>query len=169
MTSLNPKKKIINTISLPLKIHNQSNNQQINNEVKKLLKSVGLEENLMHRFPSSLSGGQRQRVAIARAIAPKPKILLLDEPTSALDVLVQARILNLLVEIQKKYQLTYIFITHDLGVVRNLCNKVIVLQNGSIIEKGATIEIFSSPKIDYTKNLIRSIPVVSKKEELIKP
>ena len=159
----------MNTISLPLKIHSELNKDQINNEVIKLLKNVGLESNIMHRFPSSLSGGQRQRVAIARAIAPNPQVLLLDEPTSALDVLVQARILKLLVEIQKKLNLTYIFITHDLGVVRNLCNKVVVLKNGTIVEEGQTIQIFTTPKTEYTKNLIRSIPVVSEKEELIQP
>ena len=123
----------------------------------------------MHRFPSTLSGGQRQRVAIARAIAPKPKIIILDEPTSALDVLVQAKVLKLLVDIQKKFELTYLFITHDLGVVRNISNKVVVLQNGEVVEQGETVDLFQNPKTEYTKNLIRSIPVVSSEEEKIKP
>ena len=169
LTSLNPKKKIFSTISLPLKIHNILNNTNLLQNVKDLLASVGLNENLMHRFPSSLSGGQRQRVAIARAIAPKPKIVVLDEPTSALDVLVQAKVLKLLVDIQKKFQLTYLFITHDLGVVRNISNRVVVLQDGKIVEQGETVDLFQNPKTEYTKNLIRSIPVVSKEEEEIKP
>jgi len=169
LTSLNPKKKILSSISLPLKIHNISNNSNLLQHVKDLLSSVGLDENLLHRFPSSLSGGQRQRVAIARSIAPNPKMLVLDEPTSALDVLVQAKILKLLVDIQKKFQLTYLFITHDLGIVRNISNKVIVLQNGKIVEQGETTDLFHNPKTEYARNLIRSIPVVSKEEEEVKP
>ena len=169
LTSLNPKKKILSTISLPIKIHNITNAKDIIKNVKTLLSSVGLNEKLMHRFPSTLSGGQRQRVAIARAIAPKPKIIILDEPTSALDVLVQAKVLKLLVDIQKKFELTYLFITHDLGIVRNISNKVVVLQNGKIVEQGETVNLFQNPKTEYTKNLIRSIPVVSNKEESLKP
>lgn len=169
LTSLNPKKKIFSTISLPIKIHNIATSKDIIENVSTLLSSVGLNEKLMHRFPSTLSGGQRQRVAIARAIAPKPKIIILDEPTSALDVLVQAKVLKLLVDIQKKFELTYLFITHDLGVVRNISNKVVVLQNGEVVEQGETVDLFQNPKTEYTKNLIRSIPVVSSEEEKIKP
>ena len=169
LTSLNPKKKILSTISLPIKIHNITHTKDIIENVKTLLSSVGLNEKLMHRFPSTLSGGQRQRVAIARAIAPRPKIIILDEPTSALDVLVQAKVLKLLVDIQKKFELTYLFITHDLGIVRNISNKVAVLQNGKIVEQGETVNLFQNPKTEYTKNLIRSIPVVSNEEESLKP
>ena len=116
-----------------------------------------------------MSGGQRQRVAIARAIASNPKILVLDEPTSALDVLVQAKVLKLLTDLQNNFNLTYVFITHDLGVVRNISNKMIVLKDGKLVETGKTSDIFINPVNEYTKNLIRSIPVVSEQEENIKP
>lgn len=169
LTSLNPKKKIFSTIALPLKIHKIVENNNIEKKVKELLLSVSLPEELQHRFPSSLSGGQRQRVAIARAIASNPKILVLDEPTSALDVLVQAKILKLLTDLQNNFNLTYVFITHDLGVVRNMSNRMIVLKDGKIVETGKTSNIFLNPQSEYTKNLIRSIPVVSEQEENIKP
>ena len=169
LTSLNPKKKIFSTIALPLKIHNIVENRNLVAKVKELLLSVDLPENLQHRFPASLSGGQRQRVAIARAIASNPKILVLDEPTSALDVLVQAKVLKLLTDLQNNFNLTYVFITHDLGVVRNISNKMIVLKDGKIVETGKTSDIFLNPGNEYTKNLIRSIPVVSEQEENIKP
>ena len=169
LTSLNPKNKISNSISLPLKIHKIVKTESIPKKVIELLNSVGLNKDLANSFPSSLSGGQRQRVAIARAIASNPKIIVLDEPTSALDVLVQAKVLKLLSDIQKNYNLTYLFITHDLGVVRNVSNRVVVLKNGEIVEEGETVEVFQRPKHEYTKNLIRSIPVVSVEEEKIKP
>ena len=159
LTSLNPKNKI----------HKIVKRENIPEKVIELLNSVGLNKDLINSFPSSLSGGQRQRVAIARAIASNPKIIVLDEPTSALDVLVQAKVLKLLSDIQKNYNLTYLFITHDLGVVRNVSNRVVVLKNGEIVEEGETVEIFQKPKHEYTKNLIRSIPVVSIEEEKIKP
>ena len=169
LTSLNPKNKISSSISLPLKIHKVVKRENIPEKVIELLNSVGLNKDLINSFPSSLSGGQRQRVAIARAIASNPKIIVLDEPTSALDVLVQAKVLKLLSDIQKNFNLTYLFITHDLGVVRNVSNRVVVLKNGEIVEEGETVEIFQKPKHEYTKNLIRSIPVVSIEEEKIKP
>jgi oligopeptide transport system ATP-binding protein len=169
LTSLNPKNKIYNSISLPLKIHKIVKRENIPEKVMELLNSVGLSKDLINSFPSSLSGGQRQRVAIARAIASIPKIIVLDEPTSALDVLVQAKVLKLLSDIQKNYNLTYLFITHDLGVVRNVSNRVVVLRNGEIVEEGETVKVFQRPKHEYTKNLIRSIPVVSTEEEKIKP
>ena len=123
----------------------------------------------MYRYPDTLSGGQKQRVAIARALASEPKVLILDEPTSALDVIVQSKVLNLLLEIKKKFNLTYIFITHDLSVVKNIANKVLVMNKGKIDEFGTTMEVFSSPKSSYTKTLIRAIPTVTDEEDAIKP
>ena len=117
----------------------------------------------------TLSGGQKQRVAIARALATEPKVLILDEPTSALDVIVQSKVLNLLLDIKKKFDLTYIFITHDLSVVKNIANKVVVMNKGKIEETGETIEIFQNPKSEYTKTLIRAIPTVTDEEDATKP
>ena len=134
LTSLNPKKKIFSTIALPLKIHKIVNNNQIIERVSKLLSYVGLEPEFMVRYPDTLSGGQKQRVAIARALAAEPQVLILDEPTSALDVIVQSKVLNLLLKIKKEFNLTYIFITHDLSVVRNIANKVVVMNKGKIEE-----------------------------------
>lgn len=169
MSTLNPKKTIFNTISLPLKIHKIVRNENIVERVEQLLSYVGLDTEFMYRYPDTLSGGQKQRVAIARALASEPKILILDEPTSALDVIVQSKVLNLLLDIKEKLNLTYIFITHDLSVVKNIANKVLVMNKGQIDEFGITKEVFSNPKSKYTKTLIRAIPTVTDEEDEIKP
>ena len=160
---------IYNTISLPLKIHKIVSNEKISERVEKLLSYVGLNAEFMYRYPDTLSGGQKQRVAIARALASEPKVLILDEPTSALDVIVQSKVLNLLLNIKNKFNLTYIFITHDLSVVKNIANRVLVMNKGKIDEFGKTMEVFSRPKSDYTKTLIRAIPTVTDEEDEIKP
>ena len=123
----------------------------------------------MVRYPDTLSGGQKQRVAIARALAAEPKVLILDEPTSALDVIVQSKVLNLLLKIKKEFDLTYIFITHDLSVVRNIANKVVVMNKGEIEESGESKEVFLHPKSQYTIDLIKAIPTVTDKEDAVKP
>ena len=169
MSTLNPKKTIFKTISLPLKIHKIVSNDMIADRIEKLLSYVGLGAEFMYRYPDTLSGGQKQRVAIARALASEPKILILDEPTSALDVIVQSKVLNLLLDIKEKLNLTYIFITHDLSVVKNIANKVMVMHKGKIDEFGVTKEVFSNPKSKYTKTLIRAIPTVTDEEDAIKP
>ena len=169
MSTLNPKKTILNTISLPLKIHNIVKKNQINERVKKLLSYVGLDPEFMVRYPDTLSGGQKQRVAIARALASEPRVLILDEPTSALDVIVQSKVLNLLLKIKEEFNLTFIFITHDLSVVRNIANKVIVMNKGKIEESGNTKDVFLNPKSNYTKELIKAIPTVLEKEDALKP
>ena len=169
MSTLNPKKTIFNTISLPLKIHKIVRNENIVERVEQLLSYVGLDTEFMYRYPDTLSGGQKQRVAIARALASEPKILILDEPTSALDVIVQSKVLNLLLDIKEKLNLTYIFITHDLSVVKNIANKVLVMNKGQIDEFGITKEVFSNSKSKYTKTLIRAIPTVTDEEDEIKP
>ena len=169
MSTLNPKKTIFKTIALPLKIHKIVSNDKIAERVKELLSYVGLDSEFIYRYPDTLSGGQKQRVAIARALASQPKVLILDEPTSALDVIVQSKVLNLLLDIKEKLSLTYIFITHDLSVVKNIANKVLVMNKGKIDEFGQTKEVFSNPKSNYTKTLIRAIPTVTDEEDEIKP
>ena len=149
--------------------HKIVENNKYKTKVEELLSFVGLESNFMDRYPDTLSGGQKQRVAIARALATEPKVLILDEPTSALDVIVQSKVLNLLLDIKKKFDLTYIFITHDLSVVKNIANKVVVMNKGKIEETGETIEIFQNPKSEYTKTLIRAIPTVTDEEDATKP
>ena len=169
LSSLNPKKTIFQTLELPLKIHQMCPKKEIRDRVIKLLQYVDLNENYLERHPYSLSGGQRQRISIARALACEPEIIIFDEPTSALDVLIQLKILNLLSEIKEKLNLTYIFITHDLAVVRNISDKTIVMHNGKIVEMNKTKKVFESPETQYTKELIRSIPTITDAEEQAKP
>ena len=154
---------------MPLKIHNICQSKEIKNKIIQLLQYVDLDESYLERHPYSLSGGQRQRISVARALACEPEIIIFDEPTSALDVLIQLKILNLLSELKEKLQLTYIFITHDLAVVRNISNKTIVMNKGRIVEMNNTQKVFESPKEEYTKELIRSIPTITEEEEKIKP
>lgn len=168
-STLNPKKTVFSTIALPLKIHKIVTKEKIKERVIRLLSYVGLESEFIHRYPDTLSGGQKQRVAIARALASEPQVLILDEPTSALDVIVQSKVLNLLLEIKKNFDLTYVFITHDLSVVRNIANRVMVMNKGKIEEHGYTENVFSNPKSEYTKELIKAIPTVLEKEDLLKP
>jgi ABC-type oligopeptide transport system ATPase subunit len=169
LSSLNPKKTIYQTLELPLKIHNICHRKEIKNKIIELLNYVDLDESFLERHPYSLSGGQRQRISVARALACEPEIIIFDEPTSALDVLIQLKILNLLSELKEKLNLTYIFITHDLAVVRNISNKTIVMNKGQIEELNDTKKIFELPQTEYTKELIRSIPTITEEEEKIKP
>jgi len=127
-------------------------------EREQVLIRVGLSPDFLIRFPHQMSGGQRQRVAIARAILRKPKILICDEPVAGLDVSIQAQILELLRDLKQKYQMTYLFISHDLMFVRLLCERMIIMRAGEFVEQGATEEIYESPKNAYTKKLIESIP-----------
>jgi peptide/nickel transport system ATP-binding protein len=127
--------------------------------VRELLELVGLTPEVLPRFPLKLSGGQRQRVAIARALAPRPSVLVLDEAVSALDVTIQAQILDLLVALQKASGVSYLFISHDLGVISHLSDRVLVMKDGRVVEEGAPDEIFRRPQHPYTRELIASIPV----------
>ena len=168
-STLNPKKTIRDTLALPLKIHNIVKKKDLDSKIKELLSYVGLDSEFMIRYPDTLSGGQKQRVAIARALASEPKVLILDEPTSALDVIVQAKVLNLLLDIKNKFNLTYVFITHDLSVVRNIANKLVVMNRGKIEEYGETKDVFNNPQSQYTKELINAIPTVLESEDKLKP
>jgi ABC-type glutathione transport system ATPase component len=164
LSSLNPKRSVGASLRLALDIHNIGEKARRKEQVGKLLEEVGLQAALAARPPSALSGGQRQRVAIARALACQSALVVLDEPTSALDVLVQAHVLRLLNELRAKRGLTYIFITHDLSVVRNIADRVAVFEKGKLVELNPTETIFSAPEHPYTRRLIGAVPVVTSEE-----
>ncbi len=164
LSSLNPRRSIGASLRLPLDVYNIGNKQTRQNHTGELLEEVGLPADYRLRSPASLSGGQRQRVAIARALACHSELVVLDEPTSALDVLVQARVLNLLQQLKDKRNLTYLFITHDLSVVRNIADRVAVFERGHLIEIDSTENIFANPQHEYTRRLISAVPVVSAEE-----
>lgn len=157
-SSLNPKFTIAQILAEPLEIHKTGTPNQIKAKVSKFIKLVGLSDEDLKRYPHQFSGGQRQRICIARALIIEPDIIVCDEPVSALDVSIQAQILELLKELQKKLNLTYLFITHDLRVVKYIADEMIVLQNGNLVELGAVNQVFKSPKTKYTQTLINSIP-----------
>tara|TARA_B100000767_G_scaffold244318_1_gene242525 strand:+ start:902 stop:1699 length:798 start_codon:yes stop_codon:yes gene_type:complete len=164
LSSLNPKRTIGASVRLGLDVNNIGVKSERWKAVEIALEAVGLTGDMRTRLPASLSGGQRQRVSIARALACDPSLLVLDEPTSALDVLVQARVLRLLNKLRAKHDLSYIFITHDLAVVRNVADRVAVFQSGRLVELGKTEQIFSAPEADYTRRLIGAVPVVDEAE-----
>jgi len=168
-SSLIPRKTVFNSVAEPLTIHEGMRGRKLRERVEELLEIVGLKREHMFRYPHELSGGQKQRVGIARALALHPKLLILDEPTSALDVSVQAQMLNFLESLQKRINLTYLFISHNLAVIRYTCDKVAVMYLGKLIEMGMTEWIFASPRHPYTKALVAAVPLpqAEQPEEMI--
>ena len=156
--SLNGRMTVGQIIAEPLLVHQGIKGSEARRQVLELLDTVGLKEEHYFRYPHEFSGGQQQRIGIARALSVKPKLLVLDEPTSAFDVSVQAQVLNLLDSLQKEFDLTYLFISHDLGVVRYLCDRVALLYLGKIVEVGNVEAIFDNPVHPYTQALISAIP-----------
>jgi len=158
-SSLNPRMNIQNIVGEPLRTHTNLKGLKLQERVMELLAEVGLKEDSLRRYPHEFSGGQRQRIVTARALALDPEFIVLDEPTSALDVSVQAQVLNLIIKLQKKLNLTYLFISHDLIVVKYIANRIMVMYLGRIVEIGPADEIFSYPLHPYTKALVSAIPI----------
>jgi len=156
--TLNPRKKIGDILMEPLVINTSMKRDERQDKAMAMLKKVGLDEKHFGRYPHMFSGGQRQRVAIARALMLSPRLLVLDEPVSALDLSVQAQVLNLLADLQDEFQLTYVFISHDLSVVRYIADDVMVMYYGEAVEYGTREEVFSDPKHAYTKTLFSATP-----------
>jgi microcin C transport system ATP-binding protein len=152
--SLSPRMSVAQIISEGLEVHSQSTPAQCEAQVIRALEEVGLDPQSRHRYPHEFSGGQRQRIAIARALVLKPALILLDEPTSALDRTVQKQVVALLRQLQEKYGLTYLFISHDLAVIRALAHDMIVIKDGKVVESGASHTVFDSPQHPYTKELL---------------
>lgn len=161
--SLNPKMKINQILREPLEINTKLSKEEINKIVLEKIHSVGFDESCLNLYPHEFSGGQRQRIAIARALVLNPPIIIADEPVSALDVSIQAQIINLLKELKKNFNLTILFISHDLSVIKYISDKIAIMYLGEVIEFGTTEEIFSNPKHPYTKALLGAAPQLNEK------
>ena len=161
LASLNPRMNVGEIISEPLKVHypNLTKNE-LKYQVQDIMNNVGLLSNQINRYPHEFSGGQCQRIGIARSLILRPKLIICDEPVSSLDVSIQAQVINLLKELQEKFKLTYLFITHDLNIAKHMSDNIMVLNLGKIVEMNKSNEIFNFPKHDYTKKLISSIPKI---------
>lgn len=168
-SSLNPRRRVGNIIVDPLKVHGIGSKQERRDRVNDALTQVDLPVEFKDRFPGSLSGGQKQRVAIARALVLNPKLVVLDEPTSALDVSVQAKVISLLEELQKELDLTYLVISHDLSLMKNIADRIAVMYLGQFMELADSQELFRNPLNPYTEQLLSAIPIVESEEQALKP
>lgn len=169
-SSLNPRKRIGQTLEEPLAIHNIGEKSERSDMVMDILEKVGMRIDHYYRYPHELSGGQRQRIGLARALIVNPKIIIADEPVSALDVSIQSQVINLLQELQKEMKLTYLFIAHDISVVRHISDRIGVMYLGNLVEEGNTEQLVESPLHPYTKALLSSVPIPNpklKKERII--
>ena len=168
--SLNPRRNIMQIIEVPLRAHSLVDEcRNLYTQVEKLLKMVELPVSYMFKYPNMIGGGEKQMVGIARALATNPSLVVLDEPTSALDVSIQAKIINMLIRLQKQLKLSYLFITHDLSLMKNIASRVAIMYLGKICETAPTYEFFRNPLHPYTQMLLSSIPVISDEEEELKP
>ena len=157
-SSLNPRMTLLQIVGEPLQNYGVAQGRELRDRVAELLRVVGLRPEYMNRYPHAFSGGQRQRIGIARALALNPQLVICDEPVSALDVSIQAQTLNLLKQLQDEFQLTYLFVAHDLSVVRHVCNRVAVMYVGKLVEMAETDELFSAPRHPYTEALLSAVP-----------
>jgi len=168
-SSLNPRQTIKQILALPFRIHTQTPKRQFREKMVELLEKVELSPDYLYKPPSSIGGGEKQMVSIARAMASNPSLIILDEPTSALDVSVQAKIINKLIDLQKEMHLSYLFITHDLSLMRNVANRIAIMYLGKICEIAKTVTFFEKPLHPYTQMLISSVPVITEEEKKLKP
>jgi peptide/nickel transport system ATP-binding protein len=158
-SSLDPRMTVGGIVAEPLEVHGIGTRSSRRETVRRLLEIVGFDPNFTNRYPHEFSGGQRQRIGIARALALNPKLIVCDEPVSALDVSIQAQILNLLKDLQRDFGLTYLFISHDLAVVRTMSDRIAVMNQGKLVEVGTAAQIYNDPKDEYTKALFTAVPV----------
>lgn len=156
--ALNPRMRVREILAEPFAIHRESPVEGLERRLTEMLRTVGMNESALERFPHEFSGGQRQRINIARALALRPEFLVLDEPVSALDVSVGAQVVNLLRELQREYGLTYLFISHSMPLVRYLCDRVAVMEQGKLVELGACLQVCEAPQQEYTRRLIAATP-----------
>jgi peptide/nickel transport system ATP-binding protein len=162
--SLNPRKRVGQIVADPLKRQGIARGGEVRKRVQELLERVGLQSEHYNRFPHEFSGGQRQRIGIARALALQPKLVIADEPVSALDVSIQAQIINLLDDLQDEFGLTYLFVAHDIGVVRHISDRIAVMHDGKIVEEGTADQVCEQPRDDYTKKLLEAVPIPDPRE-----
>ncbi|TMK55809.1 MAG: ABC transporter ATP-binding protein [Actinobacteria bacterium] len=162
--SLNPRKRIGQIVGDPLKRQGIASGSELRRQVQELLERVGLSSEHYNRFPHEFSGGQRQRIGIARALSLKPKLVICDEPVSALDVSIQAQIVNLLDDLQDEFGLAYLFVAHDIGVVRHISDRIAVMNEGKIVEQGSADQVCENPQDEYTKKLLAAVPIPDPRE-----
>jgi peptide/nickel transport system ATP-binding protein len=160
-SSLNPRKRVLDIVAEPLRNFERLSPTEERQKVQYYIEKVGLNPESVFKYPHEFSGGQRQRIGIARALTLRPKLIIADEPVSALDVSVQAQVLNFMRDIQKEFNLTYLFISHDLGIIQHMCDRIGIMYHGQFVEEGSSEEIYSNPQHIYTKRLISAIPDIN--------